>query len=255
MRLFRSTAAAAVLIAAAGTASSGGPISDAVEAAPPGSEVLSYTAEWRFIHAGNVRLTWSPEGSGWTARMHLESAGMVSSFYRVDDDYASLLDRQYCAVSLNLRASEGSRRHETSVTFDAARRKASYRDRDLVKNVTVTHEIDVQPCSQDAIGALYALRRLRLEPGRSAEIPVSDGNRAVAARVEAQERETVKTASGTYKTIRYEAFLFNNVLYRRRGRLFVWITDDDRRLPVQIRIRMPFYIGTVNLQLEKVSKR
>jgi len=34
-------------------------------------------------------------------------------------------------------------------------------------NVTVTHETDVQPCAQDVIGALYALRRLRLDPGRT----------------------------------------------------------------------------------------
>jgi hypothetical protein len=43
------------------------------------------------------------------------------------------------------------------------------------------------------------------------------------------------------------------VLYRRKGRLFVWISEDERRLPVQIRIQMPFYIGTVTLQLEKVE--
>jgi hypothetical protein len=104
------------------------------------------------------------------------------------------------------------------------------------------------------IGALYQLRAQRLEPGHSVEIPVSDGKRAVMVKVEAQERETVKTDYGTYKTIRYEAFLFNNVLYRRRGRLFVWLTEDDRRLPVQVRIRLPVYIGTVTLQLEKEGK-
>ena len=250
MPFFGTTAALAAFIAAWGAPPPTSPAADAV-AAPPGSEVLSYNTEWRFIHAGNARLTWSPDGDGFVARLHLESAGMVSSFYKVDDDYTSLLDRQLCAVSLRLKASEGSRRHETSVTFDAARRQASYRDHDLVNNVTVTHETGVQPCVQDVIGALYALRRLRLDPGRSAEVPVSDGKKAVNAKVEAQERETVKLDSGTYKTIRYEAFVFNNVLFRRRGRLFVWITDDDRRLPVQIRIRMPFYVGTVTLQLEK----
>jgi hypothetical protein len=253
MRFFRSTAALGLFLAGLGAEPPLHPAAD-VLGASPGSEVLSYTTEWRFIHAGNVRLTWSPAADGFTARLHLESAGMVSSFYKVDDDYTSLLDRHLCAVSLSLKASEGSRRHDTSVTFDAARRKASYRDRDLVKNVTVTHETDVQPCAQDVIGALYALRRLRLDPGRSAEIPVSDGKKAVMAKVEAQERETVKLDSGTYKTIRYEAFVFNNVLFRRSGRLFVWITDDDRRLPVQIRIRMPFYIGTVTLRLDKVGK-
>ena len=216
--------------------------------------MLSFTTEWRFIHAGNARLTWSPTGDGFTARLHLESAGMVSSIYKVDDDYTSVLDRELCAVSLSLLANEGSRRHDTTVTFDAGRRKASYRDRDLVKNVTVTHETEIQPCTQDVIGGLYALRRLRLEPGRSAEIPISDGKKAVMAKVEAQERETLKVGSTTYKTVRYEAFVFNNVLFRRRGRLFVWMTDDERRLPVQVRIRMPFYIGTVTLQLERVSK-
>ncbi len=33
--------------------------------------------------------------------------------------------------------------------------------------------------------------------------------------------------------------------------MFVWLTDDDRRLPVQIRVRMQFLIGTIELKLEK----
>jgi hypothetical protein len=252
MRLFRTTVAA-VLLAVLGAARPVGPAVDVAAGAPP-AESLSYTVEWRFIHAGNARLTWSPDNGGWAARLRLESAGLVSRMYRVDDDYTAQLDQQLCAVSLNLKASEGNRRHETGVAFDAARRKASYRDRDLVTNAVETHDLDIQPCVQDIIGALYALRRLRLEPGHSAEIPICDGKRDVLAKVEGQERETVKLDSGVYKTIRYEAFLFNNVLYRRRGRVFVWITDDDRRLPVQIRIRLPFYVGTVNLQLQKGSK-
>jgi hypothetical protein len=49
-------------------------------------------------------------------------------------------------------------------------------------------------------------------------------------------------------------FIFNNVLYGRKGRLFVWITDDDRRLPVQIRARMQFHVGTLTFQLEKEER-
>ncbi len=251
MRSFRTTAALGVYVAVLAAAP---PPRPGADSAPPGSEVLSYNIEWRFIHGGNARLTWSPSGDGFAARLHLESAGMVSSIYKVDDEYASVSDRELCAVSLTLQSNEGSRRHDTAVTFDGARRKASYRDRDLVKNVTVTHETEIQPCTQDIFGALYALRRMRMEPGRSVEIPLSDGKKAVMAKVEAQERETLKLGPTTYKTVRYEAFLFNNVLFRRRGRLFVWMTDDERRLPVQIRISMPFYIGTVTLQLARVSK-
>jgi hypothetical protein len=106
----------------------------------------------------------------------------------------------------------------------------------------------------DVVGALFQLRTLRLEPGQSAQVPVSDGKKAAMARVEAQQRETVETPSGTYRTIRYEAFLFNDVLYQRSAHLYVWLTDDARKLPVQIRVRMPVAIGTITLQLEKEDR-
>jgi Protein of unknown function (DUF3108) len=236
-------AVAAVLAAVLSAPVQAPPTSEGAVRPVPGDELLSYHIEWRLAHAGNAQLKWSPS-----------SGGLVSRLFKVDNDYSSLMSERLCIVSAVLRANEGSRKRETIAKFDAARRKASYSERDLVKNVTVSHEVDIQPCEHDVIGALYQLRTLRIEPGRSVEIPISDGKKAVMAKVEAQERETIKTDFGTYKTIRYEAYLMNNVLYRRRGRLFVWLTDDERRLPVQVRVRMPFYIGNVTLQLEKESK-
>jgi hypothetical protein len=112
-------------------------------------------------------------------------------------------------------------------------------------------EIEIPPCVHDVVGGLFYLRTLNLEPGQSSQLPVSDGKKSVSARVEAQQREDVKTPAGTFKTVRYEIFLFNNVLYNRSAHLYVWLTDDRRKLPVQLRVRMPITIGTLTLQLEK----
>jgi hypothetical protein len=95
------------------------------------------------------------------------------------------------------------------------------------------------------------MRTLDLDLGQSREVPVSDGKKAVMVRVEAQRRDPVKTPAGSFKTTRYEAFLFNNVIYRRPGRVYIWMTDDARRLPVQIQVRLQLHIGTITLQLEK----
>ncbi len=231
--------------------STGGPVAHA-----PAAEVLHYRAEWRLIHAGNVKLIWNarPGNEHWEGDLTIRSVGLVSKLYKVDNHYTVLLDRGLCASSSVLVAHEGSRSRETKVTFDSERHKASYLERDLKKGVTVAaREIDIPPCVHDVIGGLYRLRSLDVAPGKQVQLLLSDGRRSVLARVNAQQRETVQTPAGKFQTIRYEAFLFNDVLYRRKGRLFVWLTDDERRLPVQVRIRLQFHIGTVTLQLEKVE--
>lgn len=222
----------------------------------PVKEDLFYHVEWRLITAGKVRLSWSanhaPADPGWQTGLEMETTGLVSKLFKVKNQYNSLLRSDLCAVNSRLDAQEGRKHRETSVTFDPEARKASLLEKDLIKNTVLdTKEIDIPACVHDVVGALYHLRTLRMDPGESITVPVSDGKKSANARVEAQQREEVKTPSGTYKTIRYEAFLFNNVLYRRNAHLYVWLTDDARRLPVQIRVRMQFTIGTITLQLEK----
>jgi hypothetical protein len=80
---------------------------------------------------------------------------------------------------------------------------------------------------------------------------MSDGRKFAQVKVDAQERERIKTPAGTFNTVRYEANLLNGVIYTRKGRAFIWLTDDDRRVPVRILLRMNFPLGTVTLDLEK----
>ena len=236
------------------------PLVCAVPAAPqsptsPAHETFHYNIEWRLITAGRASLRWTPpqqQGGLGQATLHLESAGLVSKLFRVDDDYSVNLRQGFCAQSSQMSSLEGRRSHETHIVYDSAAHKATYLERDKLKNVVfLSKEIEIPPCVHDIIGGLFYLRTLNLEPGQSTEVPMSDGKKSVMARVEAQAREEIKTPAGTFKTIRYEAYLFNNVLYNRSAHLNVWLSDDSRRLPVQIRVRLLFTIGTMTWQLEK----
>lgn len=221
---------------------------------PPASvhESFTYGVEWKLIRAGTAKLDWVPARGGWQADVHLESAGMVSKLYRVNDDYTAQLDGQLCASTILIKSEEGKRKRETKVTFDRSRGKSVYQERDLLKNSVISSkEIDIPGCVADIFGGMQKMRLLRLEPGQSAQIPISDGKKFANVKVEAQEREEVKAPAGTFKTVRYEVNLFNNVLIARSAKCFVWLTDDARKTPVQIRVRMQFLIGTINLLLEK----
>jgi hypothetical protein len=238
-----------------------GPPSASTDAAPgaiPGSEVLNYQIEWRLIPAGSAQLTWTamPRSAAVAneLRLHLESAGLVSRLFRVDDDYTASLGQNLCVQNSFMAAHEGSRNKETRVTFDPQTHKAIYLEKDLNKNSTIMHDVDIPGCVHDVLGGLLVLRTLHLEPGKTVQIPVSDGKKFAQVKIESERREDLNTAMGVRKTIRYEIFLFDNVLYKRSGHLHVWLTDDNVRLPVQLQVRLQFAIGTVTLKLEKEEK-
>ena len=221
----------------------------------PAGETLHYRIEWRLFTAGKAQLSFK---AGLEARWHtglqVESTGLVSKLYKIQDQYSSTLNAELCAESSQMIAHEGSRHRETNITFNSAAGKASYVEKDLSNSsVASTKEISIPACVHDVVGGLYRLRTLSLAPGTTRELPVSDGKKSVSARIEVQGREEIKTPSGTYKTVRCEAFLFNDVLYRRPARLYFWLTDDDAKIPVQIQVRMQFTIGTITLQLEKIE--
>ena len=221
-------------------------------------EELEYSVEWRLIPAGTAQIDWTvTPHSGVAAselKMHLQSAGLVSRLFHVDDQYLALMNQNLCAQSTEVTAHEGSRNRETHVAFDPQQRKASYLEKDLNRNTTATQEVDIPPCVHDVLGGLMMLRNLKLEPGTAVQIPVSDGKRFAQVRVESQRREDLVTPLGLRKTIRYEVFLFDNVLYKRSGHLHIWLTDDNRRLPVQLQVRLQFTIGTITFRLSKEGK-
>jgi hypothetical protein len=226
----------------------------ALAAASPADTLgkLSYEVEWRLIHAGDVVI----EPRETEGRVKIDSAGLVSTLFKIDNTYTVHYAASFCATDSVLDSREGKRHRQTSVTYDRSQNRAVFVERDLLKNeILKSTQTEIPNCVHDVLGGILALRGLALEPGQSTQLPMSDGRRAAQVKVEAQEREEVTTPAGKFKTIRYEANLMNGVVYPRKGRVFVWLTDDAKRIPVQILLRLSFPIGTVTLQLEKEESK
>jgi hypothetical protein len=217
------------------------------------SESFAYRVEWRLVNAGRTELSWNREPGGYKAQLKLYSAGLVTRLFKVNDIYDARGTTELCAQHARLQAEEGSRKRDTTTRW--TEKKSYYKEVDLIKNETILErELDLPGCVHDVLGALAKLRTLTtLQPGQSTSLPVSDGKKVVMARIEAQEREKISTGVGTFQAVRHEAFLFNDILFKRQARLFIWISDDARRLPVQIQVRMRIHIGTVTFTLDKVD--
>jgi hypothetical protein len=221
----------------------------------PCPEKLTYRVEWRLVTAGYAVVQQTrATGRGWDLNLNLTSAGLVSRLYRVLDTYKVTTNERFCGSSAVLEAQEGKKHTLTQLNFNNVRNKVEYNERDLVTNTTAKNELDKPPCAHEVLGALATLRLAPPAAGRPMSVPVTDGKKLAFAKLEAQTKETLNIDGKNYSTVRYEAFLFDNVLYRRKGRLFIWLVDDAGHLPVQFQVHLGFPVGNITVQLEKEEK-
>src|SRR4051812_34396632 len=103
---------------------------------------------------------------------------------------------------------------------------------------------------QDVLTVIYYLRTQKLEVGKSFDVPVTDAGKVCRLTVTAKEEKEIDTALGKLKAIRIEPALFGDTaLVRTRGQLSIWITQDERRLPVRAQLKVD--LGTFDIKLKR----
>lgn len=201
----------------------------------------------------NLKLT-ARENNSWQLDLQVASSGFVNQLYRVLDSYKLVTSEKFCAASVNLDAQEGKHHSSTTLIFDNQGHKMHATVKDLAGTENHRNDFDIPACTYDIAGALMTLRASPLEPGMKFNVPVTNGKKLADVRVEGLSKEKLTLSGKTYNTIRYETFVFDNVLYRRKGRLLIWISDDPQRLPVQMRFLFGFPLGDITLELEKAER-
>jgi hypothetical protein len=82
--------------------------------------------------------------------------------------------------------------------------------------------------------------------GKSFVIPVVDAQRTVPVTMKVEGREVIKTTLGTFNTLRVQPTADAGVV-KNRGNIWIWYTDDEHHLPVQMRARL--FWGTITFRL------
>ena len=69
--------------------------------------------------------------------------------------------------------------------------------------------------------------------------------------VKIHKRETVSVTAGTFKTIKIEPLVVDGGLFKSEGNIFIWLTDDENKVPVKVSTKI--LIGDVYAELIKYS--
>jgi len=181
------------------------------------------------------------------------SAGMADKFYPVHDTFDADLDsRTFCTQRIAKHSEEGSRRLDRRVQFDYARAKSIVDDNDLKAGKQRHAELDIPSCVTDVVDGFFYVMSLALEPGASQIFPVSNGGKTTDVRIQVEGRDSVKVPVGEYQTVRVKAEPLSGAM-QGKGVLWVWLTDDARHLPVQMKSKLGF--ATLIFRLEKIESQ
>jgi hypothetical protein len=230
-----------------------GPISHIVP--PPANfslpeETYVFSAEWRIWNAGTVSLGFSKDGNQPKVTGTAVSQGFVSVLYPVHDRFQSTYDpKTFCSIGVRKHTEEGSHKRDTLINFNYTRRKSVLDETNLKNNETKHVENDIPGCVTDVLSGLIYLRSLPLLPDSVYTFPLNDGGKTVDVVTRVEGKETVKVPAGTFQTIRVSPE--SGGAFKLKGKIWIWYTDDARRIPVQMRGKM--FWGTLTFKLLRIE--
>lgn len=206
-------------------------------------ERLEFALRWEALPAGQATLEVLPlsaidGAAAYHFKLTARTTPFIDTIYRVRDQIEGWTD-------LDLRRSlryhkdqqEGDRMRNIVVRFDWRAQTAQYTNFDHRRE-----PIAVQPETLDPLSAFYFTRMaIELREGASIERPVTDGRKHVRGTARVLRRETVSVPAGTFETVLIEPDLkdVGGVFRKSPGaRIFIWMTDDERRIPVKLQSRV-----------------
>jgi hypothetical protein len=219
----------------------------------PTKQTLNYAVDWRVFPAGVVSFHQEAEGNLQRVSVTGETVGAVNLLFRVSDRFQSSFNRLTgCSEGFSKQLIEGRRQVNSDLQFNYAQSKAVFTEKNLVSGIRKHQEIAIPPCVTDSLSAIFYAASQPMTVGQSFEFPLADAMRTVRVTMKVEGREQIKTPVGTFQTLRVEPTADAGVV-KNRGNIWIWYTDDQRHIPVQMRARL--FWGTITFRLTGIDPK
>ena len=163
--------------------------------------------------------------------------------FRVDDRMESWMDTGTLA-SLRFRQDMNEGSHERERVFEIFPDSGVYREDQKEPQPTVTFPLD------DG-SFLFFVRTIPLEVGKEYSFDRYFRPDRNPVRIQVLRKETVRVPAGEFETIVIRPIIKARGVFSEGGRAEVWLTDDDRRLMVQLKTHMK--LGSLSLFLRSYT--
>ncbi len=212
-------------------------------------ERLTFSVDYGFIHAGTAIMTVERIDKIMGREVfHITSWAFsgrtFSFFFKVEDKIDSYVDVEGLF-------SWRSEKHIREGKYRADRVYNLYQLHGIARNMIRGDTLHIPPFAQDALSALYYVRTQELIPGTQIHIPQFDNGKMYNLAVDIQKREKIKVPAGEFNAILVEPLLASEGIFKSEGRMRIWLTDDERKIPVKMTSKIA--IGSIGAHLSRIQ--
>ncbi len=215
---------------------------------------MEYRAFWGVIPVASSTVTNElVEFQGRTClaiRIRTRSNDVLSKIYPVDDFLESIVDIEtFLPLRFTKILREGRYFTHEVTEFDHARHKAVWTRLKDGKR----HELTIRSDTRDLISFMYAMRPKDIfKPGQEFSFQVMADEKIYDLKVLADRVERFRVARyGWMESIKIQPIAeFGGLFVRHKGKAWMWLSLDPRRLITKISVRIP--VASVNIVLNSV---
>ena len=219
----------------------------------PAKQTLNYAVDWRVFPAGVASFHLEAAGNMQHVSVTADTVGAVNLLFRVTDRFQSSFNRQTgCSQGFWKQIVEGRRKVNSELTFDYTSNKSLYTEKNLVSGINKHKETSIPSCVTDSLSAIFYAASQPLTVGKDFAFPLADTTKTVKVTMRVEGHEQIKTPAGTFQTLRVEPTADAGVV-KNRGNIWIWYTDDERHIPVQMRARL--FWGTITFRLISIEQK
>ena len=200
-------------------------------------EKLEYDVDWGLINAGSTELSIRD-----TVRVdgHLcyrmisrtTSNAFVTAFFKVDDRVKSMMDVEgLYSRGFQKHLREGDYREDRWFKINQELGQVFQLDTTAATKYSAD-TVYVDFGVQDVLSALQYVRFQDLVPGSEIRLQTVDNLKPYELVVKVHRRQRIKVPAGRFDCLVVEPLLKSTGLFKSKGKLTIWMTDDERRLPI-----------------------